>query len=238
MTGTLAIIRAFNEQATVAHVVADVRLHLPQADVVVIDDGSTDATAARARGAGARVVSLPVNLGMGGAAQTGYRIARDEGHVVAVQVDGDGQHPGREAARLVDVLCQEQCDLVVGSRFATAGGDRSTPARRAGIHVASRLLSAATGQRFTDVTSGLRAVGPRGIALFATRYPCDYVEVEALFLAARHGLRIAEVPVMMRSRVAGRSTIGPMHSAVYGVRMAWGVAALMADRRALAKAAL
>lgn len=238
MSRVLAIIRAFNEQDTVARVVADVRLHIPYADVVVIDDGSTDDTARRARASAARVVSLPVNLGMGGAAQTGYRIAHAEGYDTAVQVDGDGQHPGHEAARTVAALAAAGVDLMVGSRFAGTDGYRSTTARRFGTRVASRLLSVATGQRFTDVTSGLRAVGPRGIALFAERYPCDYVEAEALFLAARHGLAIAELPVTMRPRTCGRSSIRPMQSAVYGMRMAWGVAALMADRRVPARAAL
>ena len=231
---TLAIVRALNEQGTVGAVVADVRDHIPGCVVVVVDDGSTDATAARARAAGARVVSLPFNLGMGGAAQTGYRIARDEGFDAAVQVDGDGQHPGSEAARVLDALRGGGHDLVVGSRFLEGCGHLSTPARRVGIRVASHLLSAVMGRRVTDATSGLRAVGPRGIALFARSYPCDYVEVEALILAARQGLRVAEVPVTMRARRDGRSTIRPAQALVYGARVAVGAASLAATRRVAA----
>lgn len=232
MPRTLAIVRALNEERTVGDVVADVRAHIPGCVVVVVDDGSTDATAPRARAAGARVVSLPFNLGMGGAAQTGYRIARDEGFDAAVQVDGDGQHPGSEAARVLGALLEGPHDLVVGSRFLEGRGDLSTPARRWGIRIASHLLSAVMGRRVTDATSGLRAVGRRGIALYARSYPCDYVEVEALILAARDGMRVAEVPVTMRAREQGRSTIRPAHALVYGARVAVGAASLAVTRRA------
>lgn len=228
----LAIVRAYNEQETVADVVEDVRRHVPQAQIVVIDDGSADDTAARAARTGARVVRLPFNLGMGGAAQTGYLMAQREGFDIAVQVDGDGQHPGCEVARVVEALqAADGVDMVVGSRFATPGGDRSTPLRRWGIRLLSRLLTRLLGQTVTDATSGLRAVGPRGIALFARRYPCDYVEVESLLLAARHGLVVREVAVTMLPRQTGRSTIGAAQTAVYGLRVALGVAVVVAGRR-------
>lgn len=233
--GTLAIIRAFNEQQTVADVVCEVRHHLPGASLLVVDDGSTDLTAERAAATGARVLSLGRNTGMGGAAQAGYRVARDEGFDVAVQVDGDGQHPGAAAAAVVEGLRGH--DICVGSRFLDEEGHLSSFGRRTATRVASRWVSRAVDQPLSDVTSGLRACGPRAIALFAARYPCDYVEVESLLLAGRRGLRVAEVPVAMRPRQAGRSSIGSAQSVVYGARTVIGVAMALSTRRPAGQAA-
>lgn len=233
----LAIVRALNEGAVVGDLVRDLRQTCPAVDVVVVDDGSTDDTAAVARAAGARVVSLPVNVGMGAAAQTGYRLARDEGYDVALQVDGDGQHPASEAARVLGVLLDGDADIVVGSRFAAPGGFRSTPLRRGGIRLASRAISVLTGHTITDATSGLRAVRRPAMALFAESYPQDYVEVESLLLALRHGLMVVETPVVMHPRRVGRSTITAGRSARYGVRVAFGLAAAFTGRRALRQAA-
>ena len=227
----LAIVRALDEAATIGGVIDDLRRHCPGVDVLVVDDGSRDATAARARAAGARVVSLPFNLGMGGAVQTGYRLARDEGYARAVQLDGDGQHPAREAARLLRAVGDDGWDMAVGSRFAGGGGYRPGPLRRLGIRALSAVASVALGRTVTDATSGLRAVGRGGIALFAERHPHDYVELETLLLAARHGLRVTEVPVAMRPRAAGRSTITPGRTSVYALRAVLGLAVVMADRR-------
>ncbi len=233
----LVIVRALNEGDVVGQVVRGVRRALPDADVLVVDDGSTDATAAHARDAGARVVSLPFNLGMGGAVQTGYRLARDEGYDVALQMDGDGQHPAAAAVRVVETLLAGGADMVVGSRFAGAGGYRSSLLRRGGIRVVSRVLSAVAGCTITDATSGLRAVRAPAVALFAERYPHDYVELESLLLVLSRGLRVAEVPVRMEPRRAGRSTITPARSAAYGVRVALGLAVAFAGRRAARQAA-
>lgn len=233
----LAIVRALNEGAVVGDLVRDLRRVCPGVDVLVVDDGSTDDTAAVARAAGARVVSLPVNVGMGAAAQTGYRLARDEDYDIALQVDGDGQHPASEAARVLRALLEGDADIVVGSRFAGSGGFRSTPLRRGGIRLVSRAISVLTGHTITDATSGLRAVRRRAMTLFAEQYPQDYVEVESVLLALRHGLVVDETPVTMRPRPVGRSTITAGRSARYGVRVAVGLAAEFSGRRALRQAA-
>lgn len=232
----VAIVRALDEAASVGSVVRELHAACPGVDVLVVDDGSTDGTAAAAARAGARVVSLPFNLGMGGAVQTGYRLARDEGYALAVQLDGDGQHPAAEAARLLEAVRAGQADLVVGSRFAPGAeaGHTCSPLRRLGGRALSAAVSLAVGRRLTDTTSGLRAVGRRGIVLFAAQHPHDYVEVESLLLAARRGLHIAELPVAMRARHAGRSTITPGRTSVYALRAALGLVVTLAARRAAA----
>jgi len=231
-TKAVAIVRALDEAASIGGVVRELHRWCPDLDVVVVDDGSADATAALAAEAGARVVRLPFNVGMGGAVQTGYRLARDEGYDLAVQLDGDGQHPAAEAARVVAALRDGGWDMVVGSRFADGAGYRPPVLRRLGIRLLSAVASAVLGRRVTDATSGLKAVGREGIALFAAHHPHDYVEIESLLLAARHGLRVTEVPVTMRARCAGRSTITPGRTSVYALRAALGLAVVLAGRRA------
>ena len=183
----LAIVPAFNERDAIAAVIADLH-QLPWVDIVVIDDGSGDGTAAEAVRAGARVITLPFNLGIGTAVQTGYLIAQDAGYDVAIQVDGDGQHPPSEIATLVAALQDGETDLVIGSRFLEPGTFRSTRGRRLGIGLLAKLVSLAVRSRLTDTTSGFRAAGPRAISLFAAAYPHDYPEVESVVVAHRAGL--------------------------------------------------
>jgi glycosyltransferase involved in cell wall biosynthesis len=218
----LVFVPAWNEEASVGDVVRALRLELPQADVLVIDDGSVDATSARAREAGALVLTLPFHRGLGAALQTGYRFAARNGYAVVAHCDADGQHPPPEVARLVEVVEAGEADLVLGSRFVNGGGGaggadvyRPSIARRIGIRFFVRLLSAATGRRFTDTTSGLRACNHRVIALFAERYGADYPELESLLRAVRNGLRVVELPVTMRPRVAGKSKITPARTAFW-----------------------
>ena len=195
------MVPALNEEETIAHVVADARANLA-ADVVVIDDGSTDRTAERATGAGATVLRLPYNLGVGGALRTGLRYAQDKGFNRVVQLDGDGQHDAREARRLLATL-EDGYDLVVGSRFAA--GYELGRGRRATMHVLSSIVSRRLGEQITDTTSGFRAMGPQAIALFSREYPVDYLSdtVEALLLAGSHGLRVKEIDVAMHPRQGG-----------------------------------
>ena len=217
MSRHLAIVPALNEAGSIAQIVAEIHQHAAGFDVVVIDDGSTDDTAAIAAAAGARVISLPFNLGIGGAVQCGYLYARDNGYQVAVQVDGDGQHDPRDIPRLLAALAEEPAvDMITGSRFLTgATGYRSSPLRRLGIRVFAALMSLITRQRITDATSGFRMSARRGIELFARDYPHDYPEVEAILLLHAHRLRQREVAVTMRPRMSGRSTIGRALSAYY-----------------------
>jgi glycosyltransferase involved in cell wall biosynthesis len=211
----VAIVPALNEEANVARVIDEVRAVDPGMDVVVVDDGSTDATAAVAEARGAHVVRLPFNLGIGGAVQTGYRYAFEHDFDVAVQIDGDGQHDPSQLPLLLGPLVDGEADIVVGSRFAGDGEFRSTATRRVGIRIFARVVSLVTGQRLTDTTSGFRAVNRKGIALFAADYPHDYPEVEATVMCVKHKLRLREVPVAMRARGGGRSSITAPRSIYY-----------------------
>jgi glycosyltransferase involved in cell wall biosynthesis len=211
----LAIVPAYNEAASVGSVVHEIRAADPGFHVLVVDDGSTDETAAVARAHGARVVRLPFNLGIGGAVQTGYRFARDHGYDLAVQVDGDGQHDPRELRALLAPVVAGEADLVVGSRFAGAGSYHAPALRSVGIRLFARVISRIVGQRVTDTTSGFRAANRRAIALFADDYPHDYPEVETTVMVVKERLRLAEVPVSMRERAAGRSSITAARSVYY-----------------------
>lgn len=215
----VAIVPAYNEQASVAGVVREIRAVDPDVDIVVVDDGSSDRTAALARRAGAVVLQLPYNLGIGGAMQAGYKYALEHGFDVAVQVDGDGQHDPTEIPRLLGPLLDGRADMVVGSRFLDENGYRATIGRMLGIRLFARLVSLIVRQRVTDTTSGFRAVNRHGIALFARDYPNDYPEVESTVLVFRHRLRRVEVPVRMRERWAGQSSITALGSVYYVLKV-------------------
>jgi glycosyltransferase involved in cell wall biosynthesis len=226
---SIAIVPAFQERESIARVVEDIR-RLSSADVVVIDDGSGDGTAAAAVRAGARVITLPFNLGIGSAVQTGYMVALEGGYDIAIQVDGDGQHPAEEIDRLISALGESGADIVVGSRFLSAGAYKAPLGRRLGIAVFARIVSLITGVRMTDTTSGFRASGTRAISLFAAAYPHDYPEVEAVIIAHRAGLRLVEIPVQMRERQGGRSSITPLKSGYYMLKVILAITMVLLRR--------
>jgi len=218
--GTLVFIPAWNEEASIAEVIASVREAIPDSDILVVDDGSVDGTAARARAAGARVASLPFNQGLGAALQTGYLYALREGYEFCAHLDADGQHPPEEVARLLEEVRDDRADLVIGSRYsdpssAEADDYQATLSRRIGISVFRFFLSAATHQRFTDTTSGMRAANRRVMKLFSENYSPDFAEIESLQLAVREGLRVEEVPVRMLERTGGTSFLTPVRSAFF-----------------------
>jgi glycosyltransferase involved in cell wall biosynthesis len=215
----VAIVPAYNEEDSIASVVREIRAVDRDFEVVVVDDGSTDRTAEIAEREGARVVRLPYNLGIGAAVQTGHQYARDHGFQIAVQVDGDGQHDPREIPKLLEPLIEGRADMVVGTRFAGQGAYRPPFARRLGIAFFARLVSLLVRQRVTDTTSGFRAVNRRGICLFAADYPHDYPEIEAMVLVCRHRLKMVEVPVHMRLRSTGKSSITTLRSLYYLVKV-------------------
>lgn len=228
----LAIVPALNEEGSVGDVVRDLlALTAPRVDVLVIDDGSTDATAERAAEAGARVVRMPFNTGIGGAVQAGYALADREGYDVAIQVDGDGQHPADQVPLVIAALAETGANYVIGSRFAGTGDFRGSRYRRGGITLLARLISALVGFRVTDTTSGFRAADRATIRFFAHAYPPDYPEAEAIVLAHRVGLQVREVPVVMRPRQTGRSSITPVRSLYYMAKVSLALLVQCISRR-------
>jgi glycosyltransferase involved in cell wall biosynthesis len=216
----VAIVPAWNEAAAIGGVVDEILAFDPTIHVVVVDDASDDETASIAQRHGATVLPLLFNVGIGGAVQTGFRYARDEGYEIAVRLDGDGQHDASELGKLIGPVRAGEADLVIGSRFVDPGGTYRPPfARRMGIRVFARLVSLLGGQKVTDTTSGFSAMNRAGIELFALEYPHDYPEVEATLVALRSGLRLTQVQVEMRERQAGTSSITFVRSLYYIVKV-------------------
>ena len=215
----IAIVPAYNEERNIGPLLAELKALDPGLEVVVVSDGSTDRTAEVAAAAGAHVVRLPFNLGIGGAVQTGFRFAWEGGYELAVRLDGDGQHDPGQLRAVVSPVVAGEADIAIGSRFIGAGGYRSSAARRLGIRVLSRVVSGIARQKLTDTTSGFQAANRRTIGLFAADLPHDYPEVEGLVMAIRHGLRIVEVPVRMRERAHGSSSIGALASVYYMIKV-------------------
>ena len=224
---------AYNERESVAGVVAALHDRAPFFDVIVIDDGSTDDTGAAARAAGAEVVRLPFNLGIGGAVQTGFKYALEQGYDYMAQVDGDGQHEPDELITLLDrITADPRPDMVCGSRFISQESEYLAPvSRRTGIHMFAFLLSKIVGQRVTDPTSGFRLYNRRAIRLFAADYPHDYPEVEAVLMLHANELRMAEVPVKMHQRGAGQSSITKSRSLYYMIKVSLALVVGLLRRR-------
>lgn len=227
----LVIIPSYNERSALPSVIADLRAMAAtsphQFEFVVIDDGSADDSAAVARGLGVRVVRLCSNLGIGGAVQTGLRLAWEEGFDGAVQCDGDGQHLAREFDRLLQRLDDLPApDLIIGSRYLLHAGFQSTALRRAGKGWLSMILRLFVGLRVTDPTSGFRLFGPRALQVFQGTFPYDFPEAEALSMAHLARLRIVEEPVEMRERQGGASSIQGLLTAYYVLKV---TAAILID---------
>lgn len=212
---TLIIVPAYNEEASLPGVVRDLWEHVPSADVLVVNDGSRDATAHIARKLGVVLLDLPFNLGIGGAVQAGYLYAERHAYDIAIQFDGDGQHRAEEIHKLLRPLRAGEADLVVGSRFMVNGGYEAPVFRKMGIGIFSFVLSRILGMAVTDSTSGFRAANRGVIEFFAATYPDDYPEVESLVLLHRVNMRIREVPVAMSERTGGTSSITPVRSIYY-----------------------
>lgn len=213
----LIVIPAWNEQAAVGAVVGETHAQFPQADVLVVNDGSPDATAAVAAQAGAIVLDLPLNLGVGGAMRAGYKYAQRHGYDIAVQLDADGQHDPAEINKLINAVQSQNLDLVIGARFAGAGSYRVRGPRAWAMKFLSVTLSRITHTKLTDTTSGFKASNRRAIELFARDYPSEYLgdTVEALVIATRSGLRIGQVGVEMRPRLAGEPSHNPVKAALF-----------------------
>ncbi|MCP3175628.1 DUF2304 family protein [Desulfuromonas sp. KJ2020] len=217
----LVIVPAYNEAKAIGQVIEDLRsINLPL-DILVVNDGSVDATSAQARASGvARVIDLPKNLGIGGAVQTGFKYAATHGYSLAIQFDGDGQHLASEIPGLLKALTAEEAQMVIGSRFLKQqAGYRSTFARRMGIRLFQVVNSLLIGQRVTDNTSGFRVYGRKAIEFLARHYPVDYPEPEAVILLGRNGFRIAEAVTLMRERQGGGSSIAGITGVYYMIKV-------------------
>ena len=215
----LLIIPAFNEAETIEHVVNGLTVNFPQYDYVVVNDGSSDGTGELCMEKGYQVLNLPINLGIGGAVQTGYRYALKYVYDIAVQLDGDGQHDASYVKRLIEPLLAGEADVVIGSRFLRREGFQSSRSRRVGINILSDLIWLCTGKRVRDVTSGFRAVNRKFISIYAEDYPSDYPEPEAIITAVMHRGRVAEVPVVMKEREGGTSSITFRKSVYYMIKV-------------------
>lgn len=222
MMKALVIIPAYNEEKNLPRLLDKLREECPDYDVVVVNDCSRDNTINVCREYGVHIINLPVNLGIGGAVQAGYRYAKDNGYDAAVQVDGDGQHNPKYIPMLFSEL-EKGANLCIGSRFIDGEGFQSSKIRRFGIRYFSNLIYFFTGQRIKDPTSGFRACDRKGIHLFAVDYPRDFPEPESIVNTARHCLKISEVPVIMNQRKEGLSSITNTKSLYYMIKVSLAI---------------
>ena len=211
----LAIIPAWNEEKNVGLVVQDLKSTAPWLDVLVIDDGSTDQTAEAARSQGAKVISLPLNLGIGGAMQTGFMYAVRNDYDVALQVDGDGQHRAEEIGKLIEPVIAGEADVTIGSRFLEKTAYRMSRPRRVGIYFLSKIIRSVAGKTCTDPTSGFRAYNRKALRVVSAHYSFDYPEPDAIVTLVKNQMRVSEVSVEMDARISGKSSITPLKSFYY-----------------------
>jgi len=219
----LVIVPALNEEGAIAGVVDSIHKHVPGAPVLVIDDCSSDHTSARAREAGADVLSLPHHLGLGGAVQAGYKLAYELGFDYVIRFDGDGQHDPRDIPRVFDKLKESGCEMVIGSRFAEPTGSDTSVVRRLGIRFFRAVLRPILGKPVHDPTSGFVGVNRTALDVFAGSFPLEYPEIEALVVLQRRRFRFEEIPCKMRPRRTGRSSITAVKSLYYIIHVLLGV---------------
>ncbi len=228
----LVIMPAWNEEEAIGASIADLRAKVPWVDLVVINDGSTDNTSAVAKAAGAFVIDLPYNMGVGAAMRTGYKYAQRMDYDVAMQMDSDGQHP----PEYIEVLLRglEKADIVIGSRFAEADNYEVKGPRKWAMGLLSVMFTRISGEKFTDVTSGFRAVNRRGIDQYCEFFPAEYLgdTIDSTVMAIRAGCRVIQVPVQMRERQGGTPSSGPLKSAVYLVRSFFAFGISMTRKKA------
>ena len=219
----LIIIPAYNESESIEKTVRDIIENAPSFDYVVINDCSTDNTRQICEDNGFNIVNLPVNLGIGGAVQTGYLYAERYGYDIAVQVDGDGQHDAKFLGEMADYLEKNDLDMVIGSRFIDKQGFQSSRTRRMGIFYFTWLIKLISHKTITDPTSGLRMIGKDVIKMFAYNYPKDYPEPETAVTILRSGKKIVEIPVIMRQRQGGISSINMKNSIYYMIKVSLAI---------------
>lgn len=215
----LIIIPAYNEQDNILRTIQDVEQNVPGANYIVVNDCSSDDTRTILREQQVNYLDVPVNLGIGGGVQTGYRYALEHGYDIAIQFDGDGQHDARYISDLIAPIKNGQADVVIGSRFITNEGFQSSAMRRLGINFLSTLIRLLCGVKVKDVTSGMRAVNRKMMEEFSENYAQDYPEPEAILASGLMGARIQEVPVQMWERLGGTSSINALRSVYYMIKV-------------------
>ena len=215
----IIIIPAYNEEENIERTVNAIQKSAQGFDYVIINDCSIDNTRKICEEKGFNIVNLPINLGIGGAVQTGYKYAYENGYDVAVQVDGDGQHDPEFLNTMADYLIEHQVDMVIGSRFIEKKGFQSSITRRMGIQFFSKLIKVLTGKKITDPTSGLRMIGRNAMEIFSEDYPRDYPEPESIVAVLRKNMKIEEIPVVMLERQGGVSSISPKKSIYYMIKV-------------------
>lgn len=223
MGKVLIIIPAYNEEKNIEKVVDNIIQNYPNYDYIIVNDGSKDATKDICINRGYEVLNLPINLGIGGAVQTGYKYAKDKEYDVAVQIDGDGQHDIAYLGEMLPFLESGEIDIVIGSRFIDKEGFQSSVARRTGIKLLSALIFMSTGCKIRDVTSGFRVVNKKFIDIYSKYYPADYPEPEAIVAAIMHRGKIKEYPVVMRERESGKSSINFIKSIYYMIKVSLAI---------------
>ena len=219
----LIIIPAYKEAENIERVVDNIIENFPQYDYIIINDGSKDKTREICQKRGYCFLDLPINLGIGGAVQTGYKYAERNGYSIAIQIDGDGQHDVAQLSKVIEPLEKGEADIAIGSRFLEKEGFQSSSVRRFGIRFLSGLIWICTGKKIFDVTSGYRAVNRRFIEIYAENYPSDYPEPEAIVSAVMHRGRIKEIPVVMQERQGGTSSIHAWKSVYYMIKVSLAV---------------
>lgn len=227
----LVIVPAFNEEQTIREVILNIRSYLGRADILIVNDGSTDATGAIAREENALLLEHPYNMGIGATMQTGFLYAVQNGYDIAVQIDGDGQHNPAFLPSLVQPILDGGSNLVIGSRYLQRKGFQSTFLRKLGIRFFTFLIRVFIGQKVTDPTSGFRAMDRKAFGLFSRDYPPDYPEVEALISAHKNGLVFKEIPTVMNHRQGGTSSIGILSALYYMVKVTLSVSIGLLRRR-------
>ena len=223
MLKVLLIIPAYNEEESLRSLIEEIKTVCPYVDYLVVNDCSSDDTERLLEELGANYITLPCNMGIGGAVQSGYRYAAQNGYDIAIQIDGDGQHDVRFVKDMVKLIEDKQADVVIGSRFIDKEGFQSSQARRIGIRILSMLIRLMCGAKVKDVTSGFRAVNRRFIELFAENYPDDYPEPEVIVTAKLYGAVIKELPVVMRERTTGKSSINLKRSIYYMIKVSLAI---------------
>ena len=223
MSKVLLIIPAYNEEESLRSLIEEIKTVCPYVDYLVVNDCSSDDTERLLEELGANYITLPCNMGIGGAVQSGYRYAAQNGYDIAIQIDGDGQHDVRFVKDMVKLIEDKQADVVIGSRFIDKEGFQSSQARRIGIRILSMLIRLMCGAKVKDVTSGFRAVNRRFIELFAENYPDDYPEPEVIVTAKLYGAVIEELPVVMRERTTGKSSINLKRSIYYMIKVSLAI---------------